>query len=116
MAGAGPMLAQACGTLCRVIQSPTLAACQYTLTDCNTTCTGYMLDPTMPDPVDYLPMVRCLATLPPAGWECSSYPTDDGIMFGAIPSADGPCENEICAWTCGDATVVDLTAYLRCGC
>jgi hypothetical protein len=68
------------------------------------------------DPDNYPPMVQCLATLTATEWQCGLAAPDDGTMFGAIPVANGPCETEVCAWTCGDAALVDVTAYDRCGC
>jgi hypothetical protein len=111
----GLTLQEACTDVCAVTQDASLAACAFDSTDCNAMCTGYLADPGAAAPAEYPPMVQCLATLTASQWECSTDPFD-GTMYGAIPAGSGPCETEICAWTCADGTVADNTAFARCGC
>jgi hypothetical protein len=113
--GSGTLtLAEACAAVCDTTQDASLADCNMAAATCETGCTGYMdADPLDPD--NYPLMVQCLATLTASQWECTADPTD-GTMFGAIPVGDGPCETDVCLWTCTDGTLVDPTAYTRCNC
>lgn len=107
--GSNLTIAQACAASC---QDQTALACDNA---CTASCIGLNGDTSAPD--EYLALIRCQATqLGPNDYVCREQPSFPNAPD--MPGLDwnGPCETELCAWTCLDGTFVDEDTFGHCGC
>jgi hypothetical protein len=67
-------------------------------------------------PGHFLVLVQCEAReLGPEDYECYDEPTFGPPDFAGV-SANTPCEEALCAFTCADQTFVIENIFIRCGC
>jgi hypothetical protein len=108
--GAGNLTtAEACAATC---EDQMGLACDNA---CVATCVGLAGDTLAP--TEYAALIQCQATeLGASDYVCREQPSFPTAPDMAGLVWDGPCETELCAWTCGDGTFVDEDTYGHCGC
>ncbi len=100
---------QACAATC---QDQSGLACDN---QCTASCIGLSTDTLAPD--EYAALIRCQAAeLGPSDYICREQPSFPSAPDMAGLDWNGPCETELCAWTCLDGTFVDEETFGHCGC
>jgi hypothetical protein len=104
-------IAQACAATC---QDQMGLACDNA---CVASCIGLAADDGTFAPTEYAALIQCQATeLGASDYVCREQPSFPSAPDMAGLVWDGPCETELCEWTCADGTFVDEDTYGHCGC
>jgi hypothetical protein len=83
-------------------------------TGCLLTCIGLATETEAP--TEYNAMIQCeAAELGPSDYTCHE-PSVEGPPDVAGPAFDGPCETELCAWSCAETLFAEENTRAHCGC
>jgi hypothetical protein len=106
--GGNLSLPDACSAIC-ADQMP--LACDIA---CVESCTGLATETDAP--TEYAALVQCEATLlGPSDYTCHDQAAP-GAPDQAGPAFNGPCDTELCAWTCAESLFYEENTRAYCGC